>query len=187
MQNFYIRKKRPDEEIIVRKLSAAAQKLFLGKQGSRDKEWKAIQSAGGTEPAVRIHRGAAARKIIQESPDRILPSRWHEHGRTWAMISKHIAAARREYSRTTAPNPDGLSKDSTIRISRFSTGQFLPPSTSDVPLALQILASIQAAIWVGDVKAAFTQGTKGQRPHICSPTLHRTDSPARVRTLWYNC
>ena len=38
------------------------------------------------------------------------------------------------------------------------------PATSDVPLALQVLASIQASIWVGDVKAAFTQGDKGQRP-----------------------
>ena len=127
MQNFYIRKKRPDEEISVRKLSAAAQKLFLGKQGSRDKEWKAIQTAGGTEPAVRIHRGAAARKIIQECPERILPSRWHENGRTWAMISKTDCRITKEYNHTTAPNPDGLSKDSTIRISRFSTGQFLLP------------------------------------------------------------
>ena len=79
------------------------------------------------------------------------------------MISKTDCRITKEYNRTTVPNPDGLSKDSTIRISRFSTGQFLPPSTSDVPLALQILASIQAAIWVGDVKAAFTQGEKGQR------------------------
>ena len=45
MQNFYIRKKRPDEDISIRKLSAAAQRLFLGKGGSRDKEWKAVQSA----------------------------------------------------------------------------------------------------------------------------------------------
>ena len=127
MQNFYVRKKRPDEEISVRKLSPAAQKLFLGKQGSRDKEWKAIQSAGGTEPAVRIHRGAAARKIIQESPDRILPSRWHENGRTWAMISRTDCRITKEYNRTTAPNPDGLSKDSTIRTLQFSTGLFLPP------------------------------------------------------------
>ena len=35
------------------------------------------------------------------------------------------------------------------------------PSTSDVPLALQLLASLQANAWVGDVKSAFTQGLKG--------------------------
>ena len=29
------------------------------------------------------------------------------------------------------------------------------PSTSDVPLALQILASIKAAAWVADVRSAF--------------------------------
>jgi hypothetical protein len=38
------------------------------------------------------------------------------------------------------------------------------PTTSDVPLALQMLASLKASIWVGDVKSAFTQGLTGQRP-----------------------
>ncbi len=39
-------------------------------------------------------------------------------------------------------------------------------ATSDVPPALQMLASMQARIWVGDVKSAFTQGIKGQRPEM---------------------
>jgi hypothetical protein len=38
------------------------------------------------------------------------------------------------------------------------------PTTSDIPLALQMLASLKASIWVGDVKSAFTQGLTGQRP-----------------------
>jgi hypothetical protein len=38
------------------------------------------------------------------------------------------------------------------------------PATSDVPLSLQIIASIQARAWVGDVKSAFAQGLKRQRP-----------------------
>ena len=40
------------------------------------------------------------------------------------------------------------------------------PSTSDVPLSLQILSSLQAKAWVGDVKSAFTQGMTGQRTEI---------------------
>ena len=38
------------------------------------------------------------------------------------------------------------------------------PATSDVPFCIQILASIQANIWSADVKGAFTQGLRGQRP-----------------------
>ena len=38
------------------------------------------------------------------------------------------------------------------------------PETMDVPLALQLLASIQAKGWVGDVRGAFTQGLRHQRP-----------------------
>ena len=38
------------------------------------------------------------------------------------------------------------------------------PSTSDVPLTIQCLSSLRAEIWVADVKAAFTQGERHQRP-----------------------
>ena len=37
------------------------------------------------------------------------------------------------------------------------------PATSDVPLSLQMLTSIYARVWVGDVRSAFTQGIKGLR------------------------
>ena len=79
LNNFYIRKKRPDEEIQVKNLSSAAQKLFLSEKGSRAKEWNSVQTSGGQgEPAVVVHRGKAAHEILQKFPDRILPSRWHE-------------------------------------------------------------------------------------------------------------
>ena len=38
------------------------------------------------------------------------------------------------------------------------------PGTMDVPLALQLLASIKAKAWVGDFRGAFTQGLRHQRP-----------------------
>ena len=34
------------------------------------------------------------------------------------------------------------------------------PETMDVPLALQMLASVKARAWVGDVQGAFTQGLR---------------------------
>ena len=37
------------------------------------------------------------------------------------------------------------------------------PETSDVPLTLQLLASIRARIWAGDIKSGFMQGLKGIR------------------------
>ncbi len=37
------------------------------------------------------------------------------------------------------------------------------PETADVPLALQMLASIRAPDWAANVYAAFTQGIKPQR------------------------
>ena len=37
------------------------------------------------------------------------------------------------------------------------------PATADVPIALQMLSSLRASAWVGDVRSAFTQGIKGLR------------------------
>ena len=37
------------------------------------------------------------------------------------------------------------------------------PETSDVPLCLQMLASVLARAWVGDVRGAFSQGMRNQR------------------------
>jgi hypothetical protein len=55
------------------------------------------------------------------------------------------------------------------------------PATSDVPLALQMLASIRAPAWVGDVKSAFTQGLKGQRAERLFASAPREDFPAKIR------
>ena len=38
------------------------------------------------------------------------------------------------------------------------------PATSDVPLCIQVLTSPRANIWSADVKGAFMQGLRGQRP-----------------------
>ena len=38
------------------------------------------------------------------------------------------------------------------------------PETADTPLCLQEIASLKAKAWVGDVRGAFSQGLRGQRP-----------------------
>jgi len=163
---FYIRKKRPGEEIKVSKLSAAAQKLFLGPGGSRVKEWKSI--TGPREDgsfAVKIHRGKDAQKIRRESPDRIIPSRWHEKWKDMgdefdnALLDPEVPAHMGAKSRWIIQgfhDPDIAILNRTVPT----------PATSDVPLALQMLASIQARAFVGDVKSAFTQGLQGQREQV---------------------
>ena len=40
---------------------------------------------------------------------------------------------------------------------------FPTPETSDVPLCAQMLATLRATAWVGDVKGAFSQGLRNQR------------------------
>ena len=45
------------------------------------------------------------------------------------------------------------------------------PETSDVLLACQMVASLQARAEVADVKSAFAQGIKGQRPKPLFATL----------------
>ena len=62
VQGFFIKKKRPGDEITVAKLATSAQRLFVGPGGSREKEWKAILSSGTDKsPAVNVWRGKEAR------------------------------------------------------------------------------------------------------------------------------
>ena len=70
---FFIRKKRPEDEINVRKLDPAAQKLFLGKGGSREKEWNAVkQKTPDGIAAIRIWRGKEAKQLMAQFADRII-------------------------------------------------------------------------------------------------------------------
>ena len=62
VQGFFIKKKRPGDEITVAKLATSAQRLFVGPGGSREKEWKAILSSGTDKSlAVKVWRGKEAR------------------------------------------------------------------------------------------------------------------------------
>ena len=80
-QYFAVKKKPVDAEIDITKLPPSARQLFEDpKNGSRKVEWdnmiSQIKAEGG--PAVRIHRGAQARKYKEQYPHRLLPSRWLE-------------------------------------------------------------------------------------------------------------
>ena len=43
------------------------------------------------------------------------------------------------------------------------------PETEDVPLALQLIASIRARAFTSDVRAAFTQRIRDSAKNICMP------------------
>jgi len=161
---FFIRKKRPGDEICVNKLDPKAQKLFLGPGGSREKEWNSIKAPGNEGvAAIKIHRGKEAQELRQKYKDRIVPSRWHEkwkdmgdgfdNGLKDPNVSAHLGAKSR-WILQGFHDPD-------IHLLNRSVPT---PETSDVPLALQIIASLRALGWIGDIKSAFTQGIKGLRP-----------------------
>ena len=140
-QNFFIKKKRPGDEIDVKKLGAKAHKLFLDKGGSREKEIKAILNSGDKDsgPAIRIHRGQTARELKQKYADRIIPSRWHEkwkdmgddfdNGLKDPEVPKHLGAKSR-WILQGFHDPDIHLLNRTVPT----------PSTSDVPLGLQTVS-----------------------------------------------
>ena len=116
-------------------------------------------------PPVKVWRGAQAQKLRAEyeSKGRIIPSRWHrkwkdkgndfDNGLNDPAVPKHMCAK----SRCIIQGFRGLD----IAVLNRSVPT---PATSDVPLCIQVLASLRANIWSADLKGAFTQGLRGQRP-----------------------
>ena len=150
-------------------LSCKARNLFTQPGGSREAEWKAItapnaikRSYGEDGPAVRVYRGKEAKRLKEQFPDRIIPSRWHEkwkdrgdefnNGLNDPLIDPRLGAKSR-WILQGFHDPD-------IHLLNRSVPT---PDTQDVPLALQLIASIRGLAYVADVKSAFTQSIKGQR------------------------
>ena len=77
---FQLKKPAKDAEIKVSDLPEKAQKLFTGKGGSREVEWKNMIDTSTPDggPAVRVIRGAQAREYRLKYAHRLIPSRWHE-------------------------------------------------------------------------------------------------------------
>ena len=69
---FFIRKKPEDAEIKVSDLPIRQQRLFTQVGGSRTIEWSSLARG------IKIHRGAAARRIKADQYDRLIPSRYLE-------------------------------------------------------------------------------------------------------------
>ena len=99
---------------------------------------------------------------------RIIPSRWHRKWKDYGeehnnglgdpTIAPHLGAKSR-WILQGFHDPDIALLNRTVPT----------PATTDVPLALQMLASMGASAWVGDVKSAFTQSIKGMRPdRLCA-------------------
>ena len=116
---------------------------------------------------MRIHRGARARELRQNYEHRVLPSRWMDKWKD--MGDEYDTPLPQEVIEDSAiPEHHGAKSrwillgfhDPDITILRRSVPT---PETSDVPLCLQMLASILARAWVGDVRGAFSQGMRNQR------------------------
>ena len=114
-------------------------------------------------PEVRVHRGKHAIELRAKYSHRLIPSRWHEEWKDMGdqydnclndmSIAKHLGAKSR-WILQGFHDPD-------IAILNRSVPT---PETMDVPLALQVIASLYAKAWVGDVQGAFTQGLRHLRP-----------------------
>ena len=169
-ENYFTVKKVPaDAEIKIADLPDKAQKLFTGKGGSREKEWNNMinQEKKNGGPAVRIHRGARARELKKNYPHRFVPSRWLDK---WKDMGDEYALpfSQEELKQLGIPGHSGAKSrwilqgfhDPDISILKRSVPT---PETSDVPLCLQMLASLKVKGWVSDVRGAFSQGMRGQR------------------------
>ena len=94
---------------------------------------------------------------------RIVPSRWHEKWKDMGdefnnelgdpEVPTHLGAKSR-WILQGFHDPDIHILNRTVHT----------PATEDVPLSLQILASIRAKGFCADVRSAFAQGIRGQRP-----------------------
>ena len=184
---FTLKKIPADAEINIDKLSEPARNLFTGPQGARAKEWQNMISAGKDSesgPAVRVHRGARARELRKNYAHRMIPTRfldkWKDMGDDYEtpLSPKDIEEAQ------IPAHHDAKSRwiiqgfhDPDITILNRSVPT---PETSDVPLCLQVLASIKAKAFVGDVKGAFTQGLRGQRQALGMEPLFALPPPGGI-------
>ena len=77
---FFLKYKRPGEEISVKGLEPQLQKLWIDpKNGARVKEWnKLLKGHEKTGPAIKVWRGKDAQQLRREFDHRIVNTRWHE-------------------------------------------------------------------------------------------------------------
>ena len=122
-----------------------------------------MSASGDNGPSIRVWRGREAATLRAQYSHRIIPSRWH---RKWKdqgadfdnklgdpSVAKHLGAKSR-WILQGSHDPDIALLNRTVPT----------PSATDVPLALQMLASLRADTCVGDIKSAFTQSSRGLRP-----------------------
>lgn len=166
---FALRKIPVDAEIDVNSLPEKATRLFAGPSGSRENEWanmaSQVKESGG--PAVRIHRGARAKDIRTKFAHRLIPSRWLD---TWKDMGDDYVTPLTPQVVTEADVPENHGSTSRWILQGFHDPDITilrrsvpTPETSDVPLCLQMLASLRARAWVGDVRGAFSQGMRNPR------------------------
>ena len=173
-QCFYVyRKKRPGEEIDTSKLPGNVTDLWTNKDhGARVVEWSKLQKGGPLGPAIKVWRGEEARKLREEFGHRIVNSRWHEK---WKDMGDDFDNGLNERLRQSLSNEDlnvtaNVGAKSRWIIQGFTDpdlallNRTVPtPTSEDVMMALQLIASIKGAAGISDVSSAFGQSIKGLR------------------------
>ena len=182
-ENYFTVKKVPaDAEIDIRQLDETARSLFTGKGGSREKEWanmiNQVKEVGG--PAVRVYRGARAKEIKLNYSHRLIPSRWLDK---WKDMGDDFTTPLPPETIKMFDIPEHSGAKSRWILQGFHDpdiailNRSVPtPETSDVPLVLQMIASLCAKAFVGDIRGAFSQGMRGQRKE----SLYATPPPGGI-------
>ena len=147
---FFIRKKSEDAEINIDHLPSHALKKFIDpKTGSRAKEWKALQRG------IRIHRSADARALRPKYAQRIVPTRYLEKWKDMGDDPDNGLGDERYPKHTDAKSRwiiQGFHDPDIEKLQRSVP----TPETSDVPLTLQMIASLRAKGWCADVRGAYS-------------------------------
>ena len=134
----------------------------------------AVRTQEGS-PAIIVHRGEGARRLRELHSDRIIPSRclnkWKDMGDNFNLDVDSKTMRENGIPEHSGPKSrwilQGFHDPDIAELSRSVP----TPETADVPLCLQLMASMQAKAFVADVSQAFSQGVVGQRkqPLFASP------------------
>eukprot|EP00971_Amphidinium_carterae_P332368 6466496-Amphidinium_carterae.1 len=148
------------KEVKVAELHPEHQRLFVDDIGrGRGKEWRSIAGSA----AVRIHVGDAAKRLQQQYPQRLIPSRWLDRWKhagadhdnqldPYLRVDKRVEAKSRWVVQ-------GFWDPDLEQINRSTPC----PTAQDLMLTLQLLAALEVEAFTADVRTAFMQSEPGLR------------------------
>ncbi len=143
--HFFLKKKAPAAELSYDQLSPSEQRQF---DEARLRETNGIMDAG----AMTLLKLEEEEVVLRDEPDRVLPSRWTEKWKDMGPGMAVLAESRLVVLGFHDPDIDLLFRSAPS------------PDSESILWVLQLFASMRARAFVADVKVAFMQGLKRQRP-----------------------